>query len=92
MELQQVCGVLLKSTFNISNLFITALDIQDYTGGEQTLTFSPGQNFSSVTIPIRADNIDELTERFTVQLFNPQGASVGSSDTATVNIKDNNGK
>jgi len=39
-----------------------------------------------------ADTIDEVTERFTTQLINPQGATVGSSDTATVDITDNNGK
>lgn len=73
-------------------LFYVHLDTKDYTGGEQTLTFKIGALSASISIPIEDDKINELTERFTAQLFNPQGMTIGPSNTATVDITDNDGK
>lgn len=64
----------------------------DYTGGVQTFTFPVGASSATVSIPIQDDQNNELTERFTAELFNPQGATIGPSSTATVDITDNDGK
>ena len=70
----------------------------DYTSGGYEVTFPAGSSTAQLTIDITDDNIPEpTTERFTARLSVSQsvsdlGASVGSDDTATVNIQDNDGE
>ncbi len=80
-----------KNITDISSHVHTFTDGVDYTGGVYTLTFEAGQSSTTLSIPARQDMLNEPTERFTAQLFNAMGADIGSSDTATVDITDNNG-
>ena len=80
------------------NLPITFAGGKDYTSGGYEVTFPNGSSTAKLTIDINAtDNITELTENFTARLSVSQsvsdlGVSVGSDDTATVNIEDNDGE
>ena len=61
------------------------------------MTFPAGSSTAQLTIDITDDDIAELTESFTARLSVSQsvsdlGVSVGSDDTATVNIEDNDGE
>ena len=61
------------------------------------MTFPAGSSTAELTIDITDDDIAELTERFTAHLSVSQsvsdlGVSVGSDDTATVDIEDNDGE
>ena len=61
------------------------------------MTFPAGSSTAQLTIDITDDDITELTESFTARLNVSQsvsdlGVSVGSDDTATVNIEDNKGE
>ena len=77
---------------------ITVVGGEDYTSGGYNVTFLNGSTTAELTIDINAtDNILELTEIFTARLSVSQsvsdlGVSVGSDDTATVNIEDDDGE
>ncbi len=59
----------------------------------QILTFPAGQTSATASIPTEDDSIQEGPESFTAELFNPQGGlTVGPSNTATVDITDNDGE
>jgi len=64
----------------------------DYTTLSQTLTFAPGTVRQIVPVSIVNDNIYENEERFTAQLSNPQGASLGPRSTVAVVIEDDDSK
>lgn len=68
----------------------SALDGEDYTATEGTLTFPAGVNARSITIPTLPDTASETNEDFTVTLSNPGNeAQLGERSEATVIIKDN---
>jgi hypothetical protein len=48
----------------------------DYLSQSGTLAFGPGEDTTTVTVPIVDDAINEPTERFFVDLTNPAGASI----------------
>ena len=78
-------------------LLSTATGGDDYTSGGYEVTFPAGSSTAQLTIDITDDDIAELTESFTAHLSVSQsvsdlGVSVGSDDTATVNIEDNDGE
>ncbi len=54
----------------------------------RTLTFEPGMVQQVVPINITDDNTNEEQESFTVMLSNPRGAQLGSEQTATVTVQD----
>ena len=65
---------------------------QDYTATSQTVTFAPSETSRIVMVPIINDNVYEGLEQFTAQLSIPAGATgvmLGTADTATVDITDN---
>ena len=66
----------------------TAKAGSDYTGTSGTLTFSAGEKSKTVSISITNDSIDEDNEPLTVSLSDPSGATLGSTDEATVTIID----
>jgi hypothetical protein len=60
----------------------------DYSTNLDTLTFDIGQTVKTFTIPLINDTHVEGNETFQIALQNPQGASAGSQQTATVTIID----
>ncbi len=67
----------------------TALSGSDYLTTQIDVTFAAGQSNATVLIPIVDNFSGELTERFHVFLSAPVGALLGSPETATVTIFDN---
>ena len=61
----------------------------DYAARSGTLTFAPGQTSRTVTVQVRGDTLDEPDERFSVNLSNPQNATIADSEgTATISDDD----
>ena len=73
-------------------LFILTLSGTDYTSGTSTLTFPAG--VTSLTFPVATigDNVNENQESFTAVLSSPMNAMLGSADTATISITDDDRK
>ena len=67
----------------------SALAGSDYTTKSGTLTFNPGVTSQTISVPIQNDAAQETDETFTVKLSNASGVTLGSPDTATVTIVDN---
>ncbi len=63
----------------------TALDGEDYTAVQGTLTFAPGQTQQIVSVPVLGDTLAEPEESLTVTLANPHGATLGAA-MATLTI------
>ena len=74
--------------FSSSNGTATAGSDFNALGG--TITFSPGQQFKTVAIPIIGDTAIELDETFTVTLANPLNATIATG-TATGTITNDDG-
>ncbi len=66
----------------------TATAGSDYTVTAGTITFYPGESAKVVTIPVLDDSLPEQDETFLVTLSNPVGATLGTTSTATVTIRD----
>ena len=61
----------------------------DYQAVNGTLTFVPGDDTETITVPIKGDNIFELNETFTVDLSGPVSATLGAATaTGTINNDD----
>jgi hypothetical protein len=54
----------------------TAVAPADYTATSGTLTFVAGQTTRTISVPIVADDVDELNETFFVHLSNANGATI----------------
>jgi hypothetical protein len=74
----------------------SSLDL-DFVDTFGVLTFDPGTTELTITVPIIGDELVEITEVFSVELFNATGATIGddegfgtitNDDTATVSIAD----
>jgi len=63
----------------------TAVSGTDYFQKSGTLTFAAGVASQDITVLLKSTN-NNSPRRFTVSLFNPAGAIVGSNSTATVSI------
>ncbi|HKN81930.1 MAG TPA: NF038122 family metalloprotease, partial [Pyrinomonadaceae bacterium] len=61
----------------------------DYATTVGTLRFAAGETIKSITIPIVDDALVEGNENFTLTLTSPTGATLGSPQTATITIIDN---
>lgn len=57
----------------------TAKAGSDYKATSGTVTFSPGQNFITVGVPVIGDNLYEANENFTLDLSNPTKATIGTT-------------
>jgi len=66
----------------------TAKADKDYLSTSGTLNFADGETRQTITVEIRDDANVELNERFTLELSNAQGATLGSVATTEVTIKD----
>ena len=67
----------------------TALEGADYTGTSGTLTIPAGEDRRTIDVRTRQDTADEPnTETFTLELSDPQDASLGSKSTGTGAITD----
>ena len=61
----------------------------DYINTLGTLTFAAGETFKTFSVPLVDDGYAEGNESFTISLSNPSGAALGSPNTATVTVTDN---
>lgn len=68
----------------------TATSPADYASTNGTLTFAPGETSKPITVSIVNDQITEGDETFTINLSNPQNATIGTGQS-TVTIKDGSG-
>ncbi len=66
----------------------TATPGDDYTPVSGTLTFAPGQDTLTFTVPILDDTLDEPAETIALSLSNPINAELGTPYTATLAIVD----
>ena len=70
----------------------TAVAGQDYTAISGTVTFTPGQTSTTVTVPIAEDTVDEPDENYLIVLSAAVGASVSKTEgEVTTTIFDNDG-
>ena len=61
----------------------------DYVSKSSTLTFAPGETSKSFTVVVNGDLLDELTERFFVDLSSPVNATIGDGHgIGTINDDD----
>ncbi|MGI8734448.1 MAG: pre-peptidase C-terminal domain-containing protein [Pyrinomonadaceae bacterium] len=61
----------------------------DYTAAVGTARFAIGESARNISIPIIDDSFAEGNENFTITLSNATGATLGSPNTATITIQDN---
>src|SRR5207247_9015841 len=67
----------------------TGTDESDYVTQNGTLVFGVGETNKSIIIPILDDYLVELEEAITISLSNPKGSVLGTQNTATLTIYDN---
>nr|WNS50027.1 Na-Ca exchanger/integrin-beta4-like protein [Halisarca dujardinii] len=77
----------------VSSMDIEAIDPDDYTFPDMTLTFAPGEVDKLLSIPVFPDMLDERNETFKLTITIPeasgsQGVQEGDPITAVVLIKD----
>ena len=75
-------------TVNYATSNGTATAGSDYTAQSGTLTFAPSQTSQSISVPISDDNIDEPNETFSIALSTAVGARLGTPNSTTVTITD----
>jgi hypothetical protein len=63
-------------------------DDSDYVSSSGTLTFTSGETSKTIVITIIDDTCCEDNETFTLTLFNPVGATLGTPSTSTITILD----
>jgi uncharacterized repeat protein (TIGR01451 family) len=61
----------------------------DYTTTIGRLSFAPGETFKTIDVALTDDNYAEGDENFSIALTSATGAALGSPNTATVTITDN---
>ncbi len=74
-------------TVDIATADGTAVDVEDYVAGADTLTIAAGSTSVTFDVVIVGDDVEEATEEFSVSLSNPAGATIADGD-ATVTIED----
>jgi Tol biopolymer transport system component len=68
----------------------SATNRTDYTANFGTLRFNAGETSKTIRILLTDDSFMEGVESLTVTLSNPTGAALGTTNTATLTISDNN--
>lgn len=66
-------------TVQYSTQNMTATELTDYVNTSGTLTIPAGQTSRTIMVPIKGDLIHELTETFSVNLFNATGAPIADA-------------
>jgi hypothetical protein len=77
------------ATVDYATTDITANDRGDYTTAIGRLRFAAGENAKSFLVFLTDDNYVESEESLQVALLNPTGASLGTVNTTTLTIVDN---
>ncbi len=77
------------TTVDFATVNGTAVNRSDYTDQFGTLIFHPGENSKSFIVIITDDAFIENHETITATLSNPSGSVLGSLNTATLTIVDN---
>ena len=84
------------STYSYSNMMLFVniyfTDLSDFASVTMTVTFLPGESTASVSVSIVDDSNIEDTEMFTATLTGVSNVVIGSDDTATVPILDDDRK
>ncbi len=63
-------------TVNYATADGTAIQPDDYTSSNGTLTFAPGETTKTITVAVKGDTLDELNESFNVNLATPVNATI----------------
>jgi len=79
----------LPLTVNYATADGTAVAGRDYTAASGTLTFAPGWTTQTIRVPILNDGIAQSGLNFTLNLSNPEAATLANSQ-ATCSITDSN--
>jgi Ca2+-binding RTX toxin-like protein len=58
----------------------TAKEGSDFSSTSGQLTFEPGEQTKTISVPVKADNLYEGDETFTVEISNPSGATIGQGE------------
>ena len=61
---------------------------KDYTAQSGVLTFKPGDKELSIDVPIKGDSLRQTTQKFTVQLSNPQNCTIDVNQAVGTIIND----
>jgi probable HAF family extracellular repeat protein len=77
------------STVDFATYDDSAIQLRDYLIETGTLTFNPGETTKSFGVPIVDDVFPESSETLTLSLSNATGATLSSTNTATLMINDN---
>jgi glucose/arabinose dehydrogenase len=67
----------------------SAIAGSDYTATNGTVSFAANESSKTFTVPITNDTEGERNETFTITLSSPQNGTLGTQNTATVTIADN---
>jgi len=78
----------LTVTVDYATLAGTAVPGEDYIAVSGTLSFAPGQQVLTFSVPLLDDAVEEPNETLFVSLTNPINAELGAPVTATVTILD----
>ena len=68
-----------------------ALEGDDYTAVSGQLSFAPGESEKTILVPITNDRIAEGDETFSIRVFNPVRATLGTLNTSIIKIIDDDG-
>jgi len=90
VNLSEAVGV--AATVDYAVLAGTATPGSDFTASTGTLNFAPGETSQSISVAVNADNNVEPDETFSVQLSNPNGATLAKANgIGTITNDDRNG-
>jgi polyhydroxybutyrate depolymerase len=80
----------LTTAVDFTTVNLTAIAGLDYTGLTNTLSFAPGERLKFADVPMLNNGLKESSETFRIVLNNPTGgAGLGTTQTVTVTILDN---
>lgn len=87
VNLSPASGV--TATVNLATANGTASSASDYAARNLVVTIAPGNTSANVSVPITDDAVFEGNETFTLNLSGPTNATLGTNDSATATITDN---
>lgn len=84
LTVNRVSGTLHTVSVSYAAVSGTALPGQDYTNTSGTLTFQPGEQSKTFTVPVIRDSVSDSGEYFTVNLSAPTGGAVVDSPSSVL--------